>query len=179
MKGFGAIVPENHELRNLVGLTFYVELKMTLEKASLHQNVGTTRVAAYIRNLIGERIDGNDIKVIQTEDREACLPCVAITGVVKAMRYEVGMPDDEIKRFHGEWVAVYVAKGWRLIVPLWAFSAVAGFTQGNWIEMERDGEAVFEPEGSFAGVEITQLNDYYFLTDPDHLIFDCFPEEEQ
>ncbi|KAK3606249.1 hypothetical protein CHS0354_037926 [Potamilus streckersoni] len=110
--------------------------------------------------------------------REAILPCFAITGVVKGVRYEVGMPEDEIKRFQGEWVAVYVAKGWRLIVPLWAFSAVAGFDQGSWMEVERDGKAVFQLGKSYPGINITQGNDDYFLTDPDRLIFDCFPERQ-
>ncbi|KAL3866303.1 hypothetical protein ACJMK2_043610 [Sinanodonta woodiana] len=111
--------------------------------------------------------------------KEANLPCVAIQGVVKAMHYAVGMRDEELKSFQGEWVAVYVAKGWRLIVPIWAFSAVAGFTDGNWMEVERDGEAVFQRDESFPGQHITHLNDDYFLTDPNRLIFECFPEKQE
>jgi plasmid maintenance system killer protein len=47
-----------------------------------------------------------------------------IKGIAKSVAYDVGDPFEEVKTLSNKWVAVHVNGDWRIIFPLWTFSAV-------------------------------------------------------
>ncbi|XP_033750476.1 hillarin-like [Pecten maximus] len=102
--------------------------------------------------------------------REANIPCVVIVGVAKAAGYEVGDGQDAVSKQHNRWNGVYVDGEWRLVFPLWAFSAVSGHSTGKYTLVESKGGAAREKETQSSGVNVTQLNEYFFLPDPDEFI---------
>ncbi|XP_033750612.1 hillarin-like [Pecten maximus] len=108
--------------------------------------------------------------------RAAKIPCVIIRGLAKSAAYEVG--DQDVDKLRNWWNAVYVAKGWRLVFPLWALSAVVGKSTGAWTLVETKGQGVRQKEEKSEGVTIATVNEYYFLTDPSELIYRCFPDDE-
>ncbi|OWF54020.1 hillarin-like [Mizuhopecten yessoensis] len=108
--------------------------------------------------------------------RAAKVPCVIINGFAKSALYEVG--DQDVDGLRNTWNAVYVAKGWRIVFPLWAMSAVVGKSTGAWTLVETKGQAVRQKEEESVGVTIATVNDYYFLTDPSDFIYRCFPDNE-
>ncbi|KAK3098481.1 hypothetical protein FSP39_019873 [Pinctada imbricata] len=108
--------------------------------------------------------------------RAAQIPCVIIRGLAKSVAYEVG--DQEVDGCGNSWTAAYVAGGWRFVFPLWAFSAVSGFQTGKWTLVETEGKGVREKEKESEGMTLSQINEYYFLTDPEALIYVCFPNDE-
>ncbi|XP_069137435.1 hillarin-like [Argopecten irradians] len=108
--------------------------------------------------------------------RAANIPCVIIKGLAKSASYEVG--DQDVDGLRNTWNAVYVAKGWRLVFPLWAMSAVVGKSSGAWTLVETKGHGVRQKEEESAGVTIAKINEYYFFTDPSEFIYRCFPDEE-
>ncbi|XP_060082726.1 hillarin-like [Ylistrum balloti] len=108
--------------------------------------------------------------------RAAKIPCVIIRGMAKSAAYEVG--DEDVEGLRNSWNAVYVAKGWRLVFPLWAMSALVGKSTGAWTLVETKGQGVRQKEEQSEGVNIATVNDYYFLTNPDEFIYRCFPDDE-
>ncbi|XP_060074409.1 lim and transglutaminase domain protein ltd-1-like [Ylistrum balloti] len=100
--------------------------------------------------------------------REANIPCVIIVGVAKAAGYEVGDSQDVVATQHNRWNGVYVDGEWRLVFPLWAFSAISGHSTGKYTLVER--AAAREKEIQSSGVNVTQFNEYYFLPDPDEFV---------
>ncbi|KAH3793457.1 hillarin-like [Dreissena polymorpha] len=109
--------------------------------------------------------------------RQAEIECVVIDGWGKAAGYKVGDTDMDLKKFRNSWNAVYVAGGWRLVFPLWACSAVMGHSTGAYTKVEAKGQAVREKEVQSSGITVKHFNEYYFLTDPDALIYEAFPEQ--
>lgn len=109
--------------------------------------------------------------------RHAQLPCVIIPGYAKSAGYEVGDSEEQVRRLCNSWNAVFVDGSWRFVFPLWACCALVGHSTGAYTKVEAKGEAVREKETQAAGVTVTQLNDYYFLTDPKNFIFVAFPTE--
>ncbi|KAK6180468.1 hypothetical protein SNE40_012616 [Patella caerulea] len=108
--------------------------------------------------------------------RAAGLPCVIVKGKGKSLNYEVG--DQDFTNLNSQWTAVYVDKSWRLVHPLWSFRAVTGFSKGNWTMIEKEGQAVNKKESKSSGNDVVQLNEFYFLTDPDEFIYKCRPDKE-
>ncbi|XP_069138867.1 lim and transglutaminase domain protein ltd-1-like [Argopecten irradians] len=102
--------------------------------------------------------------------READIPCVVIEGLAKAAGYEVGDSENLVSQQTNRWNGVYVDGEWRLVFPLWAYSAVSGHTTGKYTLVESKGGAAREKEEQSSGVNITQLNEYYFIPDPDEFV---------
>ncbi|KAL4227458.1 hypothetical protein ACF0H5_012902 [Mactra antiquata] len=109
--------------------------------------------------------------------RKAGIPCVTIKGYAKSAGYEVGDEDDDVKLLNNSWNAVYVSGGWRLVFPLWACTAVSGYSSGIYTKVETKGQAVREKEQQSSGKHIRIFNEYYFLTDPEDFIYIAFPKE--
>ncbi|KAL3865454.1 hypothetical protein ACJMK2_042842 [Sinanodonta woodiana] len=109
----------------------------------------------------------------------AKIPCVVVKGKAKSVTYEVGMTEEECQRLDNSWNAVYVTDGWRLVFPLWACRAVVGHVKEGFVEIEEGGKAVRQREKAATGIDVRQLNEYYFLTNPKDFIFNCFPNEER
>ncbi|ESP00549.1 hypothetical protein LOTGIDRAFT_157825 [Lottia gigantea] len=108
--------------------------------------------------------------------RAAKLPTVIIHGKGKSMNYEVG--DKDFSDLNSQWCAVYVDGDWRIVHALWSFRAISGFIQGNWTQIEKDGEAVNTKDEKSSGKGVTQLNEYYFLTEPEEFIYKCRPNKD-
>ncbi|ESP00550.1 hypothetical protein LOTGIDRAFT_157826 [Lottia gigantea] len=108
--------------------------------------------------------------------RAAKLPTVIIHGKGKSKNYEVG--DKDFSNLNSQWCAVYVDGDWRIVHALWSFRAVSGFNQGNWTQIERDGKALNTKDTKSSGKGVTQLNEYYFLTEPEEFIYKCRPDKD-
>ncbi|KAK3607073.1 hypothetical protein CHS0354_027935 [Potamilus streckersoni] len=111
--------------------------------------------------------------------RAAKMPCTIIKGFAKSVSYEVGMTEQECKDLNNTWNAVYVKNGWRMIHPLWAYRAITGHSHGYFTKVEDKGKAVREKERASSGKLVTHFNEYYFLTNPEELIYNCYPNEEK
>ncbi|KAL3865485.1 hypothetical protein ACJMK2_042870 [Sinanodonta woodiana] len=111
--------------------------------------------------------------------RTAKIPCVIVKGKAKSVSYEVGMTEEECQRLDNSWNAVYVSGGWRLVFPLWAYRVVVGHVKEGFVKIEAGGIAVRKREKAAVGTDVSQLNEYYFLTSPKDFIFRCFPNEEK
>ncbi|KAL3866305.1 hypothetical protein ACJMK2_043612 [Sinanodonta woodiana] len=109
---------------------------------------------------------------------EARIPCEIVTGVAKGSTYEVGLEKAQLKTLRNSWNSVYVAGGWRLVFPLWSFSAVTGASKGNLTLVQDAGEAIHKEVAS-EGYQTTQLNEYYFLTNPFEFIHVAYPDDEK
>lgn len=107
--------------------------------------------------------------------RAAGIPCVIINGYAKSARYEVGDEEDDVKQLNNSWTSVFVADAWRFVFPLWACRAVVGHSTGAYTKVETKGMAVREKEVASSGVTVTHLNEYHFLTDPEHFIYVAYP----
>ncbi|KAK3606244.1 hypothetical protein CHS0354_037921 [Potamilus streckersoni] len=108
---------------------------------------------------------------------EARIPCEIVTGVAKSVEYEVGMEKTKLRMMRNIWNSVYVASEWRLVFPLWSFTAVTGACKGNLILVEDAGKAVRKEEVASEGSQITRLNEYYFLTNPAEFIHIAYPDD--
>ncbi|XP_061168879.1 uncharacterized protein LOC133178144 [Saccostrea echinata] len=109
--------------------------------------------------------------------RAVKIPCVLIRGVGKSVSYEVG--DKNVDNLKNSWTAVYVSGGWHFVFPLWAFSAVVGHSKGTWTLVETEGKGVREKEERSSGQTILYINDYYFLTEAEEFIYNCYPEDSK
>ncbi|KAL3866301.1 hypothetical protein ACJMK2_043608 [Sinanodonta woodiana] len=89
------------------------------------------------------------------------------------------MEKTQLQTKRNSWNSVYVAGGWRLVFPLWSFSAVTGASKGNLTLVEDAGQAVRKEEVASEGSKITQMNEYYFLTNPVEFIHRAYPDEEK
>lgn len=111
--------------------------------------------------------------------RHAKIPCVIIDGYAKSAAYEVGDTEEKIQTMNNSWNAVYVAGSWRFVFPLWACSCLVGHSSGTYTKVEAKGKAVREKEEEAAGAVVTNLDEYYFFTDPQEFIFYAFPKEKR
>ncbi|XP_033750611.1 hillarin-like [Pecten maximus] len=109
--------------------------------------------------------------------RSAKLPCVIIRGIAKSASYEVG--DKNVEELRNMWNAVYVSGEWRFVFPLWALSAVVGKTTGDWTLVESKGDPLRERQDESTGENVSQVDDYYFLIDPEEFCYTCLPDEER
>eukprot|EP00105_Crassostrea_gigas_P032431 XP_011455438.1 PREDICTED: hillarin-like isoform X2 [Crassostrea gigas] len=103
------------------------------------------------------------------------IPCVIIHGIAKSVIYEVGETNTD--GLTNSWNAVFVGGSWRLIFPLWACRSVVGHSTGKWILIEPTDIGKLEPEKTTGGAVIQQLNEFFFLTDPDVFQYHCFPND--
>ncbi|XP_033751020.1 hillarin-like [Pecten maximus] len=102
--------------------------------------------------------------------REGNIPCVIIRGVAKSAGYEVGDVETRVEALENRWNGVFVDGEWRIVFPMWAFSAIAGHSTGKFTLVETKGNAAREKEKKSTGVDIVQLNEYYFLPDPEDFV---------
>lgn len=106
----------------------------------------------------------------------AGIPCVIISGMNKSAAYQVGKPLDR-KLMGAQWNAVYVEGDWRLVDSFWACSCVVGKRSGEWTLVDEDGQVVEATEEEDEGFTQHRINEFYFLTDPEKLIWTHFPDD--
>lgn len=110
--------------------------------------------------------------------RAAGLPSVIVTGINKSAAYELGQKIDK-KLTRAAWNSVYVDGNWRFIDVYWASTCVVGKKSGEWNLMDIDGDMMDEEQEKSDGDVQHQVNEGYFMTDPDILIFTHFPDEQK
>ncbi|XP_063722855.1 lim and transglutaminase domain protein ltd-1-like [Symsagittifera roscoffensis] len=106
---------------------------------------------------------------------ESDVPCVTIRGFAKGVGYQPGQKMDA-GNFGASWNAVLIDKYWRLIDVHWGARFITG-------DDKKDDWKLIDSDTS-AAVDKTQTmtydsDDFYFLSDPDKLIFSHFPDEQR
>lgn len=96
----------------------------------------------------------------------------------KSAAYEVSKKVDR-EAMGAQWNAVYVDGSWRLIDTFWASSCVVGRKSGEWSVMDIDGVLADTNDEETEGITRHKVNEFYFLTDPDYLIWTHYPDEHQ
>ena len=75
-----------------------------------------------------------------------------------------------------QWNAVYVDTQWRFVDVFWASTCVVGKKTGEWSLMDVDGEIMEQDEDEEEGETKHQVNEAFFLPDPDAFISTHFPD---
>ena len=109
--------------------------------------------------------------------RSANIPCVVINGMSKHGYYEVG---DDLNRdaLLSKWNAVYVNGEWRLVDPHWASSIPDG-TYRDQVFVDDAGNITITDELGNKDGEDRPVNEFFFLCDPEKLIWTHFPDDEK
>ena len=105
--------------------------------------------------------------------------CVVITGVVKNSSYVIGdrrMRKDPRKR--AQWNAVLIQSEWRLLDVLWASRVLVRRRVAHWPLVDVHGDT-FEDEDILEqpGMELPEINEFFFLTDPDQFVCTHLPDD--
>ncbi|XP_055886104.1 uncharacterized protein LOC106062437 isoform X1 [Biomphalaria glabrata] len=119
---------------------------------------------------------GNHAHLLSGLCQMAGLPCVVLSGMNKSAAYEIGKKADRNK-MGAQWNAVYVDGNWRLIDAFWACACVVGKKSGEWTLVDADGDVQEDDEKATEGVTQHRINEFFFLTDPDHFILTHFPDD--
>ena len=109
-------------------------------------------------------------RIFSIQSREIEIPCKCIPGITKSSRYQLGK-DIDSSRLRSEWNAVLLDGQWRLLDISWASPEVAkkkepSFESGN--EDPKD-----------ACAEVQAINEFFFLVDPDKLIYTHYPDDSR
>lgn len=107
----------------------------------------------------------------------AGLPCVIISGMNKSAAYEIGSKCER-KQMGAQWNAVYIQDDWRFVDAFWASACVVGKKSSEWTLVDSDGNVTQEDEEESEGETQHRVNEFYFLPDPDQLIWTHFPDEQ-
>ena len=111
--------------------------------------------------------------------RGADLTCDVVTGINKSAAYQVGSPIDK-SQLAAQWNAILLDEEWRLCDLFWASTCVVGQRSGEWALLAADGEMEGEAEDdnieAKEGETIHHVNEFFFLTDPDQLIYTHLPD---
>ncbi|ESO92662.1 hypothetical protein LOTGIDRAFT_233093 [Lottia gigantea] len=121
---------------------------------------------------------GNHAHLFSGLCQMAGIPCTIISGMNKSAAYEVGKPANR-KTMGAQWNAVYCAGDWRFVDAFWASACVVGRKTGEWSLVDSDGNPMDEEEEEDEGETQHRINEFYFLTDPDKLIWTHFPDEKK
>ncbi len=106
------------------------------------------------------------------------IPCYVVSGINKNAAYQVGEKIIE-EDLEAVWNAVLIDSEWRLVDVFWASVCLVGNRSSEWTVMDVDGKLVMDrAEGEVKeGQTEHYINEFFFLTDPDQLIYTHFPEE--
>ncbi|KAK2168887.1 hypothetical protein LSH36_13g02125 [Paralvinella palmiformis] len=116
--------------------------------------------------------------------RAAGLACVVVSGINKSAAYQLGMPIDR-QAMAAQWNAVYIAGEWRLLDVFWASTVLVGKKTQEWALINEDGVVGDDVSGDEfkeqeeEGEVVHTLNEFFFLTDPDQLIWTHLPDDYQ
>ena len=108
--------------------------------------------------------------------RSANLPCVIVTGINKSAAYQLGSKINKAT-MSAQWNALYLDGDWRFVDVFWASTCVVGRHNKEWSLLDMDGE---EPQGGEEEQDesetLHQVNEFFFLPDPDELIHTHYPD---
>lgn len=121
---------------------------------------------------------GNHAHLISGLCQMAGIPCVIISGMNKSAAYEIGAKCDR-KSMGAQWNAVYINDDWRFLDAFWASACVVGRKSGEWTLVDSDGNVTQEDEDVSEGTTQHRINEFYFMPDPDKIVWTHFPDEMQ
>lgn len=97
----------------------------------------------------------------------------------KSAAYEIGREVNK-QRMAAQWNAVHLDGQWRLVDVFWASTCVIGKKSTEWKLLDIDGKIVTDEDyDESEGETQHRVNEFYFLTDPDQLIYTHFPTDPQ
>ena len=99
-----------------------------------------------------------------------------ITGVTKNINYQLGEAVDRVGMI-AEWNAVYVDGDWRLVDTFWGSRSITGRRLPDWTVVCANGDVITVEEKCSDGKVQQDLNDFFFLTDPDMLVGTHLPDD--
>ena len=94
----------------------------------------------------------------------------------KSAAYQLGGAVDK-KTMAAQWNAVYIDGNWRILDIFWASTCVVGKKTGEWSLLDVDGDITDEDEEEEDGETKHQINEAYFIPDPECLITTHFPDD--
>lgn len=124
-----------------------------------------------------QKNQGNHAHLVSGLCQMAGLPCVIISGMNKSAAYEIGSKCER-KQMGAQWNAVYIQDDWRFVDAFWASACVVGKKSSEWTLVDSDGNVTQEDEEESEGETQHRVNEFYFLPDPDQLIWTHFPDEQ-
>lgn len=105
--------------------------------------------------------------------RLADIPCVIINGMTKSAMYELGGEVDRTS-MASQWNAVYVEGEWRIVDCFWASVCVDERNSIDRVELTKKNRLKRVMEDGEGPVP---FNDFYFLVDPEQLLWTHLPDE--
>nr|KAG5696945.1 hypothetical protein BaRGS_015909 [Batillaria attramentaria] len=135
---------------------------------------------------------GNHAHLFSGLCQMAGVHCEIISGMNKSAAYEIGKKADR-KSMGAQWNAVYVRGDWHFVDAFWASACVVGKKTGEWAlvdtdgNMEEDEEEVGDQGFLFSflvrmvteGTTQHRINEFYFLPDPEELIWTHYPDKQE
>ncbi|KAK6178731.1 hypothetical protein SNE40_011246 [Patella caerulea] len=121
---------------------------------------------------------GNHAHLFSGLCQMANIPCTIISGMNKSAAYEIGKPANR-KTMGAQWNAVYCGGDWRFVDAFWASACVVGRKSREWALVDSDGSPVDQEEEDDEGETQHRINEFYFLTDPNLLIWTHYPDEKK
>ncbi|XP_046357962.2 uncharacterized protein LOC124136163 isoform X2 [Haliotis rufescens] len=127
-----------------------------------------------------QKNQGNHAHLFSGLCQMANIPCMIISGMNKSAAYEIGKKVDR-KSMGAQWNAVFIDDSWRFVDAFWASACVVGRKSGEWALVDSDGKVDDEEEDAAEteGTTEHRINEFYFLPDPDKLIWTHYPDEKQ
>ncbi|XP_048760115.1 uncharacterized protein LOC125669562 isoform X3 [Ostrea edulis] len=125
-----------------------------------------------------QKNQGNHAHLVSGLCQMAGLPCVIISGMNKSAAYEIGKKCER-KQMGAQWNAVFIKDDWRFLDAFWASACVVGKKSSDWTLVDNDGNVTQEEEEEESEGETQhRVNEFYFLPNPDQLIWTHFPDEQ-
>ncbi|XP_062611507.1 uncharacterized protein LOC134273317 isoform X4 [Saccostrea cucullata] len=124
-----------------------------------------------------QKNQGNHAHLVSGLCQMAGLPCVIVSGMNKSAAYEIGSKCER-KNMGAQWNAVYIKDDWRFMDAFWASACVVGKKSSEWTLVDNDGNVTQEDEEESEGETQHRVNEFYFLPNPDQLIWTHFPDEQ-
>ncbi|KAL8580550.1 hypothetical protein ACOMHN_057993 [Nucella lapillus] len=122
---------------------------------------------------------GNHAHLFSGLCQMAGVHCEIISGMNKSAAYEIGKKAER-KSMGAQWNAVYVDGDWRFMDAFWASACVVGKKTGEWALVDAEGGLEEEEEEEVTeGTTQHRINEFYFLPNPDELIWTHFPDKTE
>ncbi|CAH1787326.1 unnamed protein product [Owenia fusiformis] len=130
---------------------------------------------------------GNHARLLHAFCRYAKIDCVLVRGINKSAAYEIGEPINR-ETMLAEWNAVFLDGEWRLIDAFWACTCLVGKKSKNWKLLDVDGYLGAtnttsdhsdddDSDDDDAGEATHRVNEFYYLTDPEAMIYTHYPDD--
>ncbi|XP_076466900.1 uncharacterized protein LOC143298096 isoform X2 [Babylonia areolata] len=164
------------DLEKVRALFVWMGVKDIVNSLDQYSSYPSASSPEYLMRKAAEGDNSSFVNLFTTLCRKAQVPCMTVTGRVKAAAYQ---PGRRSTCGRSTWTVVHVGatRGWRFVHPLWAFKGVKNYNPGLWTLMEDTGKATREKSKKDDGTPKGQMDEFWFLTDPEYFNFLCHPED--